>query len=635
MTTAGGPDLPKEFLPKKVLPIAEVVRYAREVGFAGEKLITIVAIAAAESGFDTHAIGDVNLTERGEMSVGLWQINYRPSRDKKTSTRWPRLNVDPLNNALAAYAISRGASTFKPWSVYTTGAYKKHLDAARAAVGGSTGGTGSTGTTAGTTESTTEPPSTPVLANASEPIGPLVTLRIGGQQAAGELGNAVVGGQMDLSAETNVVSELTVELEDKNLELIDRFRLNIGSPLDYQGLRWQVVEMQLSQGPANPHLTMVAHPLGAVRMRTGIPTPARGISPTDYMKSLATQAGLKFIGEPSAPRNTIAPKKKTDQRGSVSIERDETAWEVGQDWAAQLGFYAFEAGGTYYFGSPFHLAKQGRRVQLTSRGLIYGRDLGPVVEMIGTPTCTASQRSFKRAGTVEQNATTGTTVTYYGTLDSLKDVAITARVEREPGLTIRPGMSAAVSGTGAFDSVGLLVRRVKWDLLNIHDPVTVEVGTAETLASTGRTEQDTSAATGTTTGGAPKAGSKLAVDMVTYMLRQVGDTYVYGAEVRLDDVDPDRFDCSELIEWACHQVGVKFVDGSINQIGAARRAGLSISVEQAAKTRGALLWTPGHIAVSLGDGKSTVEARGRKYGVVQHIIGNRFREGGKIPGLKY
>jgi len=88
---------------------------------------------------------------------------------------------------------------------------------------------------------------------------------------------------------------------------------------------------------------------------------------------------------------------------------------------------------------------------------------------------------------------------------------------------------------------------------------------------------------------------------------------------------------SELIEWAASRVGIspRVPDGSSAQINHCR----SIPVDQAIRTKGALLWHSGHIAVSLGNGR-TVEAQNPKAGVVQASAGNRFKRGGLIPGAK-
>lgn len=115
-------------------------------------------------------------------------------------------------------------------------------------------------------------------------------------------------------------------------------------------------------------------------------------------------------------------------------------------------------------------------------------------------------------------------------------------------------------------------------------------------------------------------------------LGQQGKSYVFGAEVRMNDPSPNAFDCSELIEWAAARAGVRVPDGSINQINAAT----PMSVDEAMRTPGALLFRrgdPNHIAISLGDGR-TIEARGRRYGVgIFDASGRGWTRAGTIPGL--
>lgn len=118
-------------------------------------------------------------------------------------------------------------------------------------------------------------------------------------------------------------------------------------------------------------------------------------------------------------------------------------------------------------------------------------------------------------------------------------------------------------------------------------------------------------------------------------LAQRGDRYVFGAETNLNDPNPDTFDCSELVQWAAHQAGVSVPDGTMNQVPYFRQKGTEISVAQALRTRGALLYRPGHVAISLGDGR-TIEARGRAYGVnIFPANGRGWTSGALIPGLKY
>jgi len=129
-----------------------------------------------------------------------------------------------------------------------------------------------------------------------------------------------------------------------------------------------------------------------------------------------------------------------------------------------------------------------------------------------------------------------------------------------------------------------------------------------------------------------------AKQFVDLLVQQEGDTYRLGHEVKLKDPNPDIFDCSELIEWGAHQVGVFMPDYSGNQIAYCEKKGTVISVDEAVKTRGALLWHEGHVAISLGNGK-TIEAMNTERGVVignaKTSKGHRFTKGALIPDLEY
>lgn len=155
-----------------------------------------------------------------------------------------------------------------------------------------------------------------------------------------------------------------------------------------------------------------------------------------------------------------------------------------------------------------------------------------------------------------------------------------------------------------------------------------------------------SGGTGSTGGGNPTAGGTASVpantptgrgsagDFLQKALAQNGDRYVYGAETNLNDANPNTFDCSELVQWAAHQAGVTIPDGSGNQLAYCRQHGKQISVEEAIRTPGALLFKEGHVAISLGDGR-TIEAMGSNYGVRIGNARGRFTSGGLIPGMTY
>jgi cell wall-associated NlpC family hydrolase len=128
-------------------------------------------------------------------------------------------------------------------------------------------------------------------------------------------------------------------------------------------------------------------------------------------------------------------------------------------------------------------------------------------------------------------------------------------------------------------------------------------------------------------GASPSGGTSTAgEEFVREALAQAGDRYVFGVQDSLNDPNPTAFDCSELTRWAAHQAGVDLPDGSWLQYQALAKEGGAMSVDQALKTRGALLFyfsqpptgggrpSEAHVAISLGDGR-TIEARSTKDGV--------------------
>ena len=138
-------------------------------------------------------------------------------------------------------------------------------------------------------------------------------------------------------------------------------------------------------------------------------------------------------------------------------------------------------------------------------------------------------------------------------------------------------------------------------------------------------------------------GAPTADRLVEVCLQQVNDRYVLGTNADEDNPDEDEFDCAELISWACAQLGVEFPDYSVHQITTSHRAGLGLSLADAATCRGALLFRAAghngsqynHVAISLGTGQDTIEAMGTKWGVVVGTIDGRFTDAGLIPGIQY
>ncbi len=169
-------------------------------------------------------------------------------------------------------------------------------------------------------------------------------------------------------------------------------------------------------------------------------------------------------------------------------------------------------------------------------------------------------------------------------------------------------------------------------------------------ATSGSGLSGTNAALATAGGTGSGGGSALALQFLDTALSQKGKPYVYGATASTSDPNPKAFDCSELTKWAAARVGDPIPDGATAQYLYLRDHGTTMTVDQALHTPGALLFhfghepknlgdipADGHVAISVGDGVHTIEARGHKYGTgIFEATGGRgsfFNFAGMIPGM--
>ena len=117
------------------LTAEHVARLALGTGISPGAAIIAVAIAKAESNFNTDATGDVHLqTNVWGPSLGLWQIRSLKAEYSRGSVRDQAKLYDPAFNANSMKTISRNGTYWTPWSVYKSGAYRAHLPMAEQAV---------------------------------------------------------------------------------------------------------------------------------------------------------------------------------------------------------------------------------------------------------------------------------------------------------------------------------------------------------------------------------------------------------------------------------------------------------------------------------------------------------------------
>ena len=112
----------------------EIARTLRVAGFPEDKVVTMTAIAMAESSGDSAAIN--NNPNTGDLSYGLWQINMigdmGPERRKLFGIKSNEELLDPLTNAKAAYEIYK-LQGYAAWSVYKSGKYRDYMVSAKKA----------------------------------------------------------------------------------------------------------------------------------------------------------------------------------------------------------------------------------------------------------------------------------------------------------------------------------------------------------------------------------------------------------------------------------------------------------------------------------------------------------------------
>lgn len=99
-----------------------------KAGFSNPQAINIaMAIVRAESTNNPRA----HNTVPPDNSYGLFQINMLgrlgPARRAQFGLNTNDQLFDPVTNAKAAYAISSGGTNWRPWSTFTSGAYRQYL----------------------------------------------------------------------------------------------------------------------------------------------------------------------------------------------------------------------------------------------------------------------------------------------------------------------------------------------------------------------------------------------------------------------------------------------------------------------------------------------------------------------------
>jgi hypothetical protein len=96
----------------ELVPPEVIYAAARQAGFSPDQAVTMTAIALAESGGNPGAHNST-----GEDSRGLWQINLSPQANGNAPWATTLDLFDPVDNARAAWEVSRHGADISPWTV--------------------------------------------------------------------------------------------------------------------------------------------------------------------------------------------------------------------------------------------------------------------------------------------------------------------------------------------------------------------------------------------------------------------------------------------------------------------------------------------------------------------------------------
>jgi cell wall-associated NlpC family hydrolase len=344
---------------------------------------------------------------------------------------------------------------------------------------------------------------------------------------------------------------------------------------------------------------------------------AAGISATEWMAQEIKLAGLDpntvFLGE-SVPSQSMIARDTEDQSGNNTSGDEPSAWTTFVRLAKELGKRIFISGSRLIFGSvafAMQWANTGT-LRLSYHGYT------PAERFLSLPSATRVSVGSKQ-----------------GILQ------VTGRIPLNRAKFFRPGTRVTLvsvpSIAGAQERV-MVVSHITHEIgtdvdgaeVTLLEPIDPPPEPPQQQTSTGTNGSDTNASAG-------GSGADGQIDrFVSLALAQAGKRYVFGAEASPSNANPSAFDCSELVEWCAARVGItpKVPDGSGAQAAWVRSRGGSQSVSAAINTKGALLFMPGHVAISLGNGK-TIEAMNPSQGVRQgNANGRGWTSGGKIPGAQ-
>lgn len=606
------------------LTYAQVAALVKQEGFPANDQVTMVAICSAESGRVVEA-KNAHSSASGLFQI-LWSVHQQYDQRKLLS--------DAAYNTKAAHDIYKSQG-LHAWVAYSSGAYQKYVNSARQGVAQAASVTGAPvlpGAAAGAAQQgVTYGPAGPQIINAGVGIAlaadeatnsPLSGLRVMGSEIEGDFATTVIGTPM-FSSGVTTVPHLVFTIVDPEGDLLWRMH-NLwvkGTRVQYQDLDLRLDELIFEPGShGTGQLTITAvDDIAYALMGLQGPRTAENISATQWIAQELGLAGLDpnqwFLGE-SVPTQSVIARDDADQSSTSGSGAQPSAWTTATRLAQELGKRIFISGKRLVFGSAAFAMQWAAEGPLT----------------LAWHAATDSERWM--------NLPTAKS-TSVGNRSNVLEV--TGKVPLNRAKFFRPGVPVLVHNTPSVagdEPVRFMVSSMSHSIgtdtdgadISLLEPVDPPPQPPPQPTAAGVNGGSTSAGGSVSGGGADGQISSF----VAIALQQAGKRYVFGAEASPSDPNPRAFDCSELVQWAAARAGISpaVPDGSAAQQSYCRSKGRAINVQQGINTKGALLFMPGHVAISLGNGK-TIEAMNPSNGVRQGNANNRgWTSAGIIPGAQ-
>lgn len=613
------------------LSAAQIAQLVKQAGFPQSVHVTMVAIALSESGGRVEVVSPFN--SNGSKDFGLFQINSIHGYVERD------LTSDAAFNTRCAKAIY-DKQGLRAWSVYNNGKYEARMNEARQGVAQAAGVTGNASVpSSGTVDQDTSKPSVTygppgpqiVIAGPSTPLkaaeetnAPLRDLMIMGSSLQGDFSAAVIG-VSTFSAGIETIPNISFTVVDPEGRLLHHHAnlFERGVSVQYQDL-WLKIDSVVFEpgghGTGQLVIDCIDDIVYALQQLRG-PRTANGISATEWLAQELSLAGIDpnkyFLGE-SVPTQSVIARDEADQSGQSGQGAAPSAWTTAVRLARELGKRIFINGQRLVFGSSAFA------MQWTSSGVL---------------------RLSRHDNAMPQGE-------HWFDLPVIRNVSIgnrsnvreiTGKVPLSRARHFRPGVPVDVTHTPAVASEVVsrfMCSAVTFDIgtdtsgadITLLEPIDPPPQPPTDTTSAGANGGNTSSGSSVSGGGADGQVSRF----VALALQQAGKSYVYGATPPSSDPNPRAFDCSSLVQWAAIRCGIPDpTRTTYTQEAKIKGAGRIISVAQASRTKGALLFQPGHVAISLGDGVSTIEAMNSSQGVRKgNINGRGFTAGGLLVGAQ-